>query len=185
MKKDVCVTSGVGSRAVSVLAIALGVMSLLGAPAAEAGKVRIPNKCSIVKNAEVSPVIGEIIKVPAQTGPTQDASHEGAQSTSCVFEGESGQVIVMVLSFATADQATAALDADVESMRADEFATPTVEDEAGLGEQAYWVKTEQTSAYFAKSGAKIAAVTITWSDLAMDQSKPLLLKLTQTVLASG
>jgi hypothetical protein len=60
-----------------------------------------------------------------------------------------------------------------------------VEDESGLGQRAYWIKTDHTSAYFAVSGAKVAAVTISWSDMSMDESKPLLLKLTQTVLTSG
>ena len=156
--------------------------------------------CTLARNADVAQVIGRVLPDPTQDGPAADEENAAVTKTRCQFDGENGHLTIISNRFPTADSAKEAFGQAIDNIKsATDSAgrTPSISQEAGVGDDAYWVtSTVETDAtetqqativkkgtYFVLSGTRFVSVGTDWSDADPDTLKPVLLKLTQSVIA--
>ncbi|MFZ1989245.1 MAG: hypothetical protein WAW96_05675 [Alphaproteobacteria bacterium] len=190
----------VGFASVAGVLACLAGTALLVSPAQAVNVAKkAKDVCTIARNADVAQVIGRVLPDPTQDGPMPDEDNAAVTKTRCQFDGESGHVTVISNLFPTADGAKEAFGQAIDNIKSAADAsgrTPNVSQEAGVGDDAYWVtstvETDTTETqqgtivkkgtYFVLSGTRFVSVGTDWSDADPDTLKPALLKLTQSVI---
>jgi hypothetical protein len=185
---------------VAGLLASLAGITLLVSPAQAINVARkAKDTCSIARISDVSQVIGRVLSDPTQDGPTPDEDNPAVTKTRCQFDGESGHVTVISNLFPAAAGAKEAFSQAIDNIKSAADAsgrTPNVSQEAGVGDDAYWVtstvETDTTETqqgtivkkgtYFVLSGTRFVSVGTDWSDADPETLKPALLKLTQSVI---
>ena len=118
----------------------------------------IPDPCAMITKTEAQVLIGEPVtgtsKEPAE--PDEDT---GGIQTSCTFMGKTKALIVAVLEFKSAAEATKKIT--VEFLKSqDKEAAPTIVPEPGLGDRAFFGHTTHSAMMLAQKGARAYVATV-------------------------
>jgi hypothetical protein len=187
---------GAAWAAIAALGLVLSSAPLYAENAAKKAK----DTCSLVRNAQVIPVIGRILSDPTQSGPTPDEDNPAVSNTRCQFDGESGHITIISNLFPASDGAGQALSQAIDNLKETTDAagrSPDITPEPGLGDEAYWVtstvETDTTATqqgtivnkgtYFVHSGTRFVSAGTDWSDADPETLKPALANLVRAVIA--
>lgn len=172
---------------------------LAPAHASNAAK-KAKDTCSIARIKDVSLVIGRILSDPTQDGPRPDDANPSVTNTRCQFDAENGHITIISNLFPSSETAGTAFDQAIDNVKSavdSAGRSPSVTEEQGLGDDAYWVtsvvETDTTDTqqgqivkkgtYFVHSGVHFVSVGTDWSDQDPDSLRPALKTLVQSVIS--
>ncbi len=117
-----------------------------------------PDACRIIPLAEATTLVGTGVAAPMSEGPAPDED-TGAQRSTCVYQGAQLMLAVIVLEYPTAEAAEASV---TKEMVTDELEdeSATIEQEAGIGDRAYWGTTDHGAIYVVRRGPHVLAVAL-------------------------
>ncbi len=118
----------------------------------------IPDPCALITKAEAQVLIGEPVTSTSKE-PAEPDEDTGGIQTSCTFMGKTGALIIAVLEFKSAAEATKKITVEF-LKKQDEEAAPTVAPEPGLGDRAFFGHTPRSAMMLAQKGARAYVATV-------------------------
>ncbi|MFN0179057.1 MAG: hypothetical protein ACKVZ0_09670 [Gemmatimonadales bacterium] len=118
----------------------------------------VPDPCAMITKSEAQVLIGEPVASTSKEPPEPDED-TGAIQTSCTFMGKTKALVIAVLEFKSAAEATKAITAEFLKSQ-DEEAAPNIVDESGLGDRAYFSHTPRAAMMLARKGARAYVATV-------------------------
>ena len=118
----------------------------------------VPDPCAMITKAEAQVLIGEPVTSTSKE-PAEPDEDTGAIQTSCTFMGKTSALIIAVLEFKSAAEATKTITVEY-LKKQDEEAAPTVVPEPGLGDRAFFGHTPHSAMMLAQKGARAYVATV-------------------------
>lgn len=118
----------------------------------------VPDPCAMITKAEAQVLIGESVTSTSKE-PAEPDEDTGGIQTSCTFMGKTNALIIAVLEFKSAAEATKKITVEF-LKKQDEEAAPNVVSEPGLGDRAFFGHTPHSAMMLAQKGNRAYVATV-------------------------